>query len=79
MLARAVSAGMQIESVPQAVGRRHELARALDAAFTGCEQWTVVSRRRRGSGAIPATTGPIALAQAEHALLDATPPQLALR
>jgi hypothetical protein len=51
--------------------RRGELARALDAAFSDCDQWTVVGPRRRGADLPAAAENPIAVAQAERSALDA--------
>ena len=51
--------------------RRGEMARALDAAFSGCDQWTVVAPRRRGAVSGEVAGNPIVVAEAARAAIDA--------
>lgn len=60
----------------QPARQRAELARALDAAFVGCDQWTVVTPRRRSTKAASPARSPIAFAEAERATLDASVPEV---
>jgi len=55
--------------------RRAAMARALDAAFAGCDRWDLAPPRKRRvePPPPPGLAGPIALAQSEHLLGQARP------